>query len=265
MSFPYATSLLQKALLLFVFLSLVHVSFSQKADSAKVVQHIAGAISVTNNGFSFIPTFSLGKPAAIFSLYMGGRGKRFSFEPEFRFALEGKPWSFIFVWRYKLVRTNKFQFTVGTHLPALNFRTVSVVKNGTTLDVIQTTRFFPVVEASPNYLIAKNVSVGSFYLYGHGVEPDVVQNTHFLSLRAGFSYIPLFKKLYLRFFPQAYYLKSDQKDGFYWASNIVLGLQKFPLSVSSMMNKVIETDVPGEDFQWNLGLIYSFGKDFVEL
>jgi len=38
--------------------------------------------------------FTLGKPAAIFDLSVGN--ERLAFEPQFRFSLEGKPWSFIF-------------------------------------------------------------------------------------------------------------------------------------------------------------------------
>ncbi|MCU0339256.1 MAG: hypothetical protein MUE30_05180, partial [Spirosomaceae bacterium] len=78
-------------------------SFSQTTDSTAQIINFKSTTSITNNGFSFIPAFSLGRPAAIFNLNING-GKRFSFEPEFRFALEdGRPWSFIFIWRYKLI------------------------------------------------------------------------------------------------------------------------------------------------------------------
>jgi hypothetical protein len=87
-------NILIRALLLFVLLSLFHFSFPQKTDSTKIARHIGGAVTVTNNGISLIPNFTLGKPAAIFDLSVGG--KKLSFEPQFRFALEGKPWSFIF-------------------------------------------------------------------------------------------------------------------------------------------------------------------------
>jgi hypothetical protein len=36
------------------------------------VYHFTGNVSVTNNGFSLIPTFSLGKPALISTFSMGG-------------------------------------------------------------------------------------------------------------------------------------------------------------------------------------------------
>src|SRR5262245_46043358 len=83
----------------------------QKANSKKTF--LSGAVSVTNNGISLIPTFSLDKPAAIFD--MSVRRNKFSFDPEFAFSLhDGKPWYFLFWFRYKIVNTEKFRFTAGT-------------------------------------------------------------------------------------------------------------------------------------------------------
>src|SRR5436190_10925919 len=114
-------------LLVLVLLMLTHSSFSQKMDSTKSIFHLKGAVTVTNKGISFIPTFSLGKPAAIFDLSMGI--KKLFFEPQLRFGLDGKPWSFLFWWRYKLVTDKIFALTLGAH-PAMNFKTESFTVNG---------------------------------------------------------------------------------------------------------------------------------------
>ena len=262
MNFSGSTTTLKKALLLFISLNLAYNTFAQSRDSTKHVLNFTGAASVTNNGFSFIPSFSLGKPAAIFNFNVNG-GKRLSFEPEFRFALEGaKPWSFIFIWRYKLVNAEKFKLTIGTHLPALNFKTVPVVKNGAAQDLIQVQRFFPVLELAPNYLISKNISIGAFYLYGHSPEIDATKNTHFFSLRANFSHIQLTEHLFCRFNPQVFYLKSDAKDGVYAAANLTLAKKDFPFSISTMLNKALKTEIAGKDFNWNLSLSYAFGSSY---
>ena len=262
MNFSSSTTSLKKALLLFIALNLAYHTFAQNRDSTKHVLNFTGAASVTNNGFSFIPSFSLGKPAAIFNFNVNG-GKRLSFEPEFRFALEGKPWSFIFIWRYKLVNAEKFKFTIGTHLPALNFRTVPVVKNGVALDVIQTQRFFPVLELMPNFFLTKDISIGAFYLYGHSLEKDATKNTNFVSLRANFSNIKLTEQLFCRFNPQVFYLKSDTKDGFYAAANLTLAKKKFPFTLSTMLNRALETEIAGKDFNWNISLNYTFGSTYM--
>jgi hypothetical protein len=87
-------NLIKRTFLLIVLLNLSFLAFSQMRDSTKVANYFSGGVTVTNNGISLIPTFSLGKPAALFDL-TAGRGK-LSFEPQFRFSLEGKPWTFFF-------------------------------------------------------------------------------------------------------------------------------------------------------------------------
>ena len=118
--------LLKKAFLLIVLYNLSILAFSQKSDSTKVANYFGGGVTVTNNGISLIPTFSIDKPAVLFDL-TAGRGK-LSFEPQFRFSLEGKPWTFFFWWRYKLVNTSKLSVRVGVH-ESLSYSTLSVVTN----------------------------------------------------------------------------------------------------------------------------------------
>ena len=253
---------MQKNTILFAsfLLTLTQLSFAQNADSTKPVFHFGGAALVTNNGISLIPTFSLGEPAAIFDIYMGKR--KLSFEPEFRFSLEGKPWAFLFWWRYKLVEGQRFKFNIGAH-PAMNFRTVTAEVNGEWKEMIVTRRYLA-GELSPNYFIAKNVSVGVYYLYSHGIDKEAVRHTHFVTLNSNFSNIRLFDEVYLRFIPQVYYLKQDKEDGFYATSTIALAKRGFPLSVMAIFNKTIETDITAsKDFVWNLSLIYSFSKHYV--
>jgi hypothetical protein len=249
-------------LLVFMLFFCTHFAFSQesKIDSTKQVINFGSAVSVTNNGFSFIPTFTLGKPATIINLAVGG--KRFSFEPELRYSLEGKPWSFIFIWRYKLLNTNKFLFTVGSHLPALNFRTVPVVANGVTGDLIMTQRFLP-FELTPTFLLSKNVSISMFYLYALGLQKNQTRHTNFLSLRSNITNIKISNQLYMRFNPQVYYLQMDNNDGFYFASSLALAKRNFPLSIASTMNKAISSDIIAKDFDWNISLIYSFNGRFI--
>jgi hypothetical protein len=254
------TTSFKQNLLLIALLHFTYCSFSQKADSTKHVVNFKTSVSVTNNGFSFIPSFSLGKPAAIVNLAIGG--KKFSFEPELRFSLEGKPWSFIFIWRYKLITTNKFQFTVGAHAPALAYRTVSVEKNGVTQNLIQVQRFLA-YELIPNYNFTKNISIGLFYLYAHGIEEDAAKNTHFISLRSSFSSIKLSNQYYLKFNPHVFYLNSDNIEGFYASSGLTLVKQHFPISIATMVNKPLKTDIAGKVFDWNVSLIYSLSKNFV--
>jgi hypothetical protein len=240
---------------------LTKFSFSQKTDSTENIFHFKGAVTVTNKGISLVPTFTLGKPAAIFDLSMG-KNKLF-FEHQMRFALEGKPWSFLFWWRYKLVANNKVAITLGGH-PAMNFKTETHLANGILRKYIVTRRYLA-GELVPNYFISKNVSVGLYYLYSRGLDYGAPRNTHFLTINSNLSHIKLGNQFFARFNPQFYYLRQDEKDGFYFTSTLTLVKQNFPLTVQSIINKTIQTDIPGsENFVWNVSLIYSFSKKYVQ-
>ncbi|HKC36618.1 MAG TPA: hypothetical protein VKB95_11170 [Chitinophagaceae bacterium] len=247
-------------LLVLVLSLLTQYSFSQKTDSTKNIFHFKGAITVTNKGISLIPTFTLGKPAAIFDLSMGK--KKLFFEPQLKFSLKGKPWSFLFWWRYKLITDKKFSLTIGGH-PAINFRTDSFFINGAQRATIVARRYLA-GELVPNYFISKNVSVGLYYLYGRGLDHGTIRNDHFLTINANFSHIKLGDKFFARFTPQLYYLNQDGKDGFYFTSSLTLVKRNFPISFQSTTNKIIQTNVPGsQDFLLNFSLIYSFNKTYV--
>ena len=263
---PKLKRLAQRALLPIVLSNLAHFSFSQTADSTrqKRVLNFSGSASVTNNGFSVVPTFTLGKPALVTVFNVSGKG-RFSFEPEFRYSLEDfKPWSFIFVWRYKLVRKEKFQFSLGTHLPALNFITTAAIKDSMEQDLIQARRFFPVFEATPNYRFSPNISLSLYCQYGKGLEKEVAKDIYFISLRPSFNHVPLTKRFFFRFNPQFYYLRIAKDDGVYVAGNLTLAWRGFPFSISLLTNKALKTDIVSKDFDWGLNLNYSFGRSYVE-
>ncbi|HAH36733.1 MAG TPA: hypothetical protein DEQ87_02680 [Algoriphagus sp.] len=104
-------------------------SFSQEnpVESQSPIRHFSGTITATNNGVSIIPAFNLGKAAAFFDLSVGG--ERLSFDPMFRFGMNGKPWSFILWWRYKIIKDKKFSLTAGAH-PAFLFQDREVVVDG---------------------------------------------------------------------------------------------------------------------------------------
>lgn len=232
-------------------------SYAQPTDSITGIDHVTAAVSVTNNGISLLPTFSLGKPAAIFDMSVGGR--KLSFEPQFRFALSGRPWSILFWWRYKLMNAEKFSINIGAH-PALAFRMAPASINGISSETIMADRYLA-GEFSPNYWISRSISVGMYYLYSHGFDINATNNTHFVTLKSDFTSIKLSKTIFIRITPQIYYLKMDEDGGFYVTSTMILSKKNFPLSVSSILNKTIRTDISAsKDFVWNVSLIYSTGN-----
>ncbi len=251
----------KRAILFYVILHITHCSYSQKNDSTKNIRHFSGAVSVTNNGISIVPSFSLEKPAVIFNLSAGKN--RFSFEPDIRFSLSGKPWSMLFWGRYKLGTTDKFNMNVGTHL-GLNFKTSLLPINGDTVNTTVTRRYLA-GELFPRVSVAKNISVGIYYLYSHGLDAGTINNTHFITLNTNFSHIKIPGEFYIAFNPQFYYLKLDAQDGFYFTSSFTLAKKNFPLFISSTINKKINSDITGsKNFLWNVSLGYSFNKKYVQ-
>ena len=231
-------------------------SFSQVADSTKPVHHIGGTVTATQNGISLIPSFSLNKPAVMFDFNIGG--KKLTFEPFLRFGMDGKPWSFIFWWRYKLATGDKFKMSIGAH-PSFVFRTIS---NPQVPDALQVSRF-AAFDLTPSYSVVKNTTVGVYYLFSKGLDASSVRYTHFVTLNANFSHIDLGKTLYAKYVPQVYYLNMAGRDGLYVTHSLTLAANKFPLSVQTIMNKALHTELAGKNFVWNASVIYSFNKNYV--
>lgn len=250
----------KKAVLFLLFTAYMHIVFAQQKDSTKQVLNLFTAVSITNNGISVIPSFSLGKPAAIIDLDL--RYKKFSCEPQFRLGLNGKPWSFIFWWRYKLLKTPKFSLNVGAHPSVLFKTTPDAVVNGVTKDLISAQRYLA-AEVVPTYSLTPNISVGAYYLYSHGLQKDGIQNTNFLTLNATFSNISLGKNLFLRISPQVFYLKMDKNDGFYANAAVTISKKNAPLSFTLFGNQKIKSSIAGQDFVWNATLMYGINRKFV--
>ena len=251
---------MHKLLFIFFFSTTVWTEcFTQTKDSIQFAHHFSGSASLTNNGISLVPNFSLGKPAVLFLLSFGG--DRFSVDPDIRFGLDGKPWVFVFWARYKLKHQGRFQLGTGTHL-GLSFRTVSFL-NGTEQVEGLAVRRYLAGELVPNYFVTREISVGSYYLYSHGLDAGAVKNTHFITVRANFSHLALTKQFYLRVSPQIYYLYQDGREGQYFTGSVALVRNRFPLSVSYIFNKTINSNILGsKDFIWSLSLVYSFNRNY---
>lgn len=243
------------SLLFIIAISNSFVLLSQETENKKNDIYIKGSINITNKGISIIPTFTLGKPAALFNLSIGT--SRLAFEPEFRFSLEGKPWAFVFWGRYKAIKSDKFTLNIGAH-PAFVFKTIPITKDGITNDYIISQRYVA-SEVVPTYQISKNTTVGMYYLYSLGLDFGTIKNTHFLTVNTSISNIELSNYIRLKIIPQLYYLRMNIDDGFYASTTLTVSKVDNPISVSVFFNKVIESNInAGKDFIWNATLSYAF-------
>ncbi len=216
---------------------------------------IAGWAGVTNNGISLIPNFSLGEPAVQFNLSLGR--ERLSFETDFNFSWEGKPWYILYWLRYQMITAERFQMSTATHL-GINFRPSEVIV-GSRPETMLTSERYWVAELFPRYHISKKVTAGIFYLFSIGLDPGTAATTHFVTLNTSFSDLKLFQDYYLNINPQVYYLKQETLDGVYFTSSFTLGKHDLPFTLSTLFNQVVSTRIAGNgDFVWNLSLRYSW-------
>ncbi len=230
---------------------------AQPKDSTLSIKSI---LTVTNNGFAIVPAFSLGNPAFLFDLAIANR--KFSFEPQFRYSLDGKPWIFNFNFRYKLLNKGRTQLAIGSYLPALNFVEKKIDLNGVVQE-IQIVRRFVSGELLINHRITKNSTAGIYYLQGRGFQSDGPRNISYLALRASFFKIKLYKTLYAEFNPQLYYLIVNEDSGVYVNETIRISIKNFPISISSTINKAIQSKIPARDFDWNLSVSYSISREYL--
>ncbi len=247
------------------FLALIFASFfvsatliAQEQTPAKPSGQFGGVITATNNGVSIIPSFTLGRPALLFDLSLSG--ERFSFDPMLRFGMDGKPWSFVFWGRYKAIKDKPFTLTLGAH-PAFIFAERIVKVNGQEKTMFVSQRFLA-MEIAPMYKFSNRFSLGLYYLRGHGFNPIPPDNSNFLALNTVVSNLPLGGDFNLRVNPQLFYLKVDDNSGTYFTSNFTVTKPGFPIGFQGLFNQKIKSTIPGDDFIWNVGLLYLFSTPY---
>lgn len=215
---------------------------------------VSGAVNVNTKGISLVPALTLGKPSTIFDLVV--RRSRVSFEPQFRFATDGTPWSFLLWGRFRAVQGEKFRLTLGGH-PSFSFRTSHVVIGGVARDLIETRRYVA-GEVAPSYTLSRHIAAGAYYLYARGLDVGGPRHTHLLAARVPLSNLPLPGGLLIQAVPQFYYLRTNGEAGTYFSTTLSLGRPGFPLSLSAIVNQPAHTKVTGgRDFLWNVGVTYS--------
>jgi hypothetical protein len=236
---------------------LILISFSAAAQEAGQ-KHIGGTITATSNGISIIPSFSLGRPAVFFDLTMGG--ERFSFDPMLRFGMDGKPWSFILWGRYKVIKDKRFSLTVGGH-PAFLFQEKEMIVDGKEEKAFVANRYLA-GEINTNFKVTEKFSLGLYYLRGAGIQVISAKNSDFLALNAGLPELNFVKDFRLTINPQAFFLVVDGDSGFYANAALTLSKGELPFQVQTFFNQKINSTIPGDDFVWNVSLLYKFSNSF---
>ena len=74
--------------------------------------------------------------------------------------------------------------------------------------------------------------------------------------------INLSKSFSLSFNPEIYFLKIDSNQGYYVAQTFAIRHSKLPFSISTTMNKAINSNINAKPFDWNIGFNYNFKSSF---
>jgi hypothetical protein len=244
--------------LILLILNLSQLAIAQEPNSKSSVRHFDGTITATNNGISIIPSFTLGRPAVFFDLMMGG--ERLSFDPMLRFGVDGKPWSFVFWGRYKMIKDKRFSLTVGGH-PAFIFQEVDMMVRGKPDRMMVANRYLA-GEITTSYKLSDRVSTGIYFLKGTGLKVLGTKNSDFLAWNTSFSKLKLVNDLAVRVNSQLFYLRTDDTSGMYFNSGFTFEKGGFPIQFQGFFNRKIKSTVPGDDLVWNLSLMYTFANDY---
>ena len=235
---------------------------AQRNDSTIArINSFGGAVTIQSKGISTIPNLTLGKPAAVFDMKVG---RKLTFEPQFRFALDGKPWAMVFWWKYNAQISNKLRLVFTTNY-SLSYKAMTYyTSTGTSQEIIRTTRYLA-GGLEPNYQVNKYLGIGVYLFYTYGIEEFITRNTYMVSFRPGISNIPVAKNTTARITPEVYYLKMDDNEGVYLNARLSVSIRNFPVSLSALVNKPLESNIPSEyDFLWHVALSYSFGGNYIE-
>jgi len=142
----------------------------------------------------FRSSLTLGRPAAVFDMKMG---RKLTFEPQFRFSIDGKPWAMVFWWRYYGSIGNKLRITLHTNY-SLSYKNItSYTSSGASQEIIRTTRYL-VGAIAPNYQANKYIGVGMYLFYNWDIEKFIIRNTWIASFRPTISNIPITKSIVAR-------------------------------------------------------------------
>ena len=237
-------------LVMFTMLASISVCHAQEGEGESSGIPVRAGFSLTNEGISIIPAFGLGEPALLTNLSVGNR---FRFEPEFYFSAKGDPWAFLLWMRYDLIRHDRLSVGIGAH-PGYTFLKSEGIGTETVTEVIK----ILAGELTVRYKLFDDLDIGLYYLRGGAMDGASPQESHFLSFNSRLPSLHLMRGLQFTLLPQIYYLKLDETDGFYAAATAILGIESLPFTLSSVINKIIDSSITGNpDPLWNVSLNYT--------
>ena len=232
---------------------------SQKQNSELNSWSFDGSISITNNGISIVPAFSLEQPAYSFDLRF--KKNSFTIEPVINFSYDGKPWFMLFWLRKTYGENSKFKVNLGTHY-GLNYVNQDFFQDASELRGIKVDRY-AVFEVFPHVEISKNFTLGTYYLQSHGLNEGTLNTLLFVTLFMNFSSNQTKKGWKYGLTTQPFYLRIDDSKGWNLTSDFYASKAGSPFLFKTTFNKTLNSNIEGSKaFLWNISLTYNFKSLF---
>ena len=224
-------------------------------DSTRYKPELSGVITLTSNGISQIPAYSLDKPAISAFFYL--KLKRFSYEPDINYGIDGRPWGMGNSFMYLVADKKKLKFKSGLAL-GLAFSYPEVLQGGEMIKINKSERYL-IAKFIPSYLISNKTTLSINYWNAHNLEQKSINSINFLSAVLSILNVSVSQRIYCSIFPQIFYLNVDGEDGIFFSPTAAFGIKNFPLYLSSQVNATLYTNMGSDPgFKWNVAINYKF-------
>lgn len=239
--------------ILFFYLLLVSIPVQgeEPADSIRHPLKVSGMISLNSNGIAPIPAFALGKPAL--STNLSFQKNRFSYDPQFAYGLNLKPWIMDNWFHYKLVENPLFELRTGINV------SMFFSEYKTPDETVWQGQRYTTFELAGFRKVTQGLTLGLMCWYDLGIEPETISG-YFINVVADQSDIAIGKHLLLAANVQLFYIDyTDKNDGLFISPKISFSLRKVPLSLFAQgIQALISNISPYPSFQYNIGIGYPF-------
>lgn len=223
----------------------------EKSDSTKNPITLSGMLSLNSNGIAPIPAFSLGKP--VISANLSIAKNRFSYDPQLSYGLDFKPWIIDNWFHYLLLVKPKFELRTGVCISM--FFSEYNTPNET---IWQGQRYFA-FELAGKYKLTGTSSISLMAWYDKGIDEGTIEG-YFLNLVGDKSDIPVGKHVLMALNVQIFYIDyTDDNDGLFISPKITCSSRDVPVSIFFQAIQPLSSKItPYPEFQWNIGIAYSF-------
>ena len=222
-----------------------------ESDSTKHPLKVSGDVSLNSNGIAPIPAFALGKPTVMANIIL--TKNRFSYNPQLSYGLNFKPWIIDNWFRYKIIVKPKFELRVGFNLSMFfsEYETPDA-------EVWQGQRWLA-FELAGLCRLTKTSSLGLMVWYDKGLEEGTISG-FFFNFVAEKTDIRICKKVHMDINIQTFYIDyTENNDGFFISPKVSFLLNKPSFFAFGQFIQPIASSIdPYPDFQWNIGIGYSF-------